>query len=161
MKRKAFLVGAASLLVAATVLISGGTPASSPLLVVRHAGNEVTFTDEQLRALPQVTVRTKTEFTDGVVEFVGPLARDVLAAANIGEATIAHLVAANDYALDVPLRDFQAYNVILAMEANGEKLSRRDKGPIWLMYPLDDHAELQDPAYTIRLIWQLTTVELR
>jgi hypothetical protein len=29
------------------------------------------------------------------------------------------------------------------------------------MYPLDDHAELQDPVYNIRLIWQLTEIELR
>lgn len=165
MNRQAFLSGVASLLVAASVLLSGGTHAASPLLVVRHAGDSgapaVAFTEEQLRALPQTTVRTKTEFTDGVVEFVGPLARDVLAAADLGEATVAHLVAANDYALDVPVSDFDTYNVILALEANGEALSRRDKGPIWLMYPLDDHVELQDPTYTIRLIWQLTAIELR
>jgi len=121
---------------------------------------EAAFTEAQLRAMPQVTVRTRTEFTDGVVEFRGPLARDVLAAANLGEATTAHLVASNDYALDVPVSDFMNYNVILALEANGAELSRRDKGPIWLMYPLDDHQELQDPAYTIRLVWQLITVEL-
>ena len=47
------------------------------------------------------------------------------------------------------------------MTANGERLSRRDKGPIWLIYPLDDHEELKDPVYTIRLIWQLTAMELR
>jgi hypothetical protein len=46
------------------------------------------------------------------------------------------------------------------MQANGKRLSLRDKGPIWLIYPLDDHAELQDPYYTIRLVWQLTKMEL-
>lgn len=165
MNGKAFFLRVASLIVAAAVLVSGGTQAASPLLVVRHAGDSsvpaVSFTEEQLRAMPHTTVRTTTEFTDGVVEFVGPLARDVLAAANLGEATVAHMVAANDYALDVPVSDFENYDVILALEANGQKLSRRDKGPIWLIYPLDDHEELQDPSYTIRLVWQLTTVELR
>jgi len=121
---------------------------------------EAAFTEEQLRAMPQVTVRTRTEFTDGVVEFRGPLARDVLAAANLGEATTAHLVASNDYALDVPVSDFMNYNVILALEANGAELSRRDTGPIWLMYALDDHQELQDTDDTIRLVWQPITVEL-
>ncbi len=111
--------------------------------------------------MPQIKVATSTEFTDGMVEFVGPLARDVLAAADLGSAETALLVAANDYSIEVPVADFQNYNVIMALEANGKKLSRRDKGPIWLIYPLDDHAELQDPSYTIRLVWQLTTVELR
>ena len=164
MMRRSLLAGIAALLVCVTASLSGGPQAASPLLVVRHLGGgapaEVTFTEEQLRAMPQVTIRTRTEFTDGLVEFRGPLARDVLAAANLGDAKTAHLVASNDYALDVPVSDFTNYDVILAMEANGTKLSRRDKGPIWLMYPLDDHPELQDPAYTIRLVWQLVTVEL-
>ncbi len=47
------------------------------------------------------------------------------------------------------------------MYADGERLSLRDKGPLWLMYPIDDHAELQDPLYNVRLIWQLTSMELR
>ncbi len=51
--------------------------------------------------------------------------------------------------------------MILALRTNGARLTIRDKGPIWLMYPLDDHAELRDPVYNSRLIWQLTTMELR
>jgi hypothetical protein len=122
---------------------------------------EVALAEADLRALPQVTIRTRTEFTDGVVEFVGPRARDVLAMIAAGTATTAHMVAANDYAVDIPVSDFAAYDVILAMQANGEPLSLRDKGPLWVMYPIDDHKELLDPLYNIRLIWQLTRVELR
>ena len=51
--------------------------------------------------------------------------------------------------------------MILAMQADGTRLSIRDKGPIWLMYPVDDFPELQDPKYNLRLIWQLTVMELR
>ncbi len=140
--------------------------AADDLLVVRNATDpaqaEVRFSEADLLALPQVTIRTRTEFTDGVVEFVGPLARDAIAFIDVGSATTVHLVAANDYAIDLPFSDLTDYDVILAMQANGERLSIRDKGPVWFMYPLDDHAELQaDPIYTIRLIWQLTVMELR
>ena len=45
------------------------------------------------------------------------------------------------------------------MEANGKKLSRREKGPLWLMYPISDHAELTDPIYLRRLIWQVVRIE--
>ena len=45
------------------------------------------------------------------------------------------------------------------MEADGEKLSRREKGPLWLMYPISDHAELNDPIYLRRLIWQVVRIE--
>jgi len=122
---------------------------------------EATFTEQELQALPQLTVRTRTEFTDGVVDFVGPLARDALARIELGDATTVHLVAANDYTYDIPVSDLMQYDVILAMQANGIRLSMRDKGPIWLMYPLDDHPELQDPRYNNRLVWQLTRMELR
>ena len=151
-----------------TILVLARTTmpaAAEDLLVIRNATDpaqaEVRFSEAELLALPQVTIRTRTEFTDGVVEFIGPLARDAVAFIETGAATSLHLVAANDYAIDIPLSDLTDSDVILALQANGERLTIRDKGPIWLMYPVDDHAELQDPIYTIRLIWQLTTMELR
>lgn len=146
-------------------LMLGASPAAAgTLLTVRSAaqpGAEASFTEAELLAMHQVTIRTRTEFTNGVVEFVGPLARDAIAEVPMGAATTIHLVAANDYAFDIPLSDIRKYDVILAMWANGERLSIRDKGPIWLMYPLDDHTELQDPQYNNRLVWQLTAMELR
>ena len=148
------------------ILAQTAMPADAQsLLVVRNATDpaqaEAGFSEADLLALPQVTIRTRTEFTDGVVEFVGPLARDAVASINTGTATGAHLVAVNDYAIDIPLSDLIKYDVILAMQADGKRLSRRDKGPLWLMYRLDDHPELQDSQYNIRLIWQLTEIELR
>lgn len=135
------------------------------LLVVRNVAApdnpEVRLTEAELLAMPQVTVRTGSEFTDGVVEYVGPLARDVVELVGRHGAETAHLVAANDYSVDIPMEEFFEYDVILAMSADGERLSLRTKGPIWVMYPLDDHAELQDPLYNVRLIWQLTTMEFR
>ncbi|HUS52983.1 MAG TPA: molybdopterin-dependent oxidoreductase [Thermohalobaculum sp.] len=156
----------ACILVAAVIVAGTATPsAAEDLLILSNATDPaqaaVHLSEADLLALPQVTIRTRTEFTDGVAEFVGPLVRDVLALIKTGTATSAHLVAANDYAIDAPLSDFTNYGVILAMQVNGERLSRRDKGPLWVMYPLDDHAELQDPYYTIRLVWQLIELELR
>ena len=151
-----------------TILVFAGTAmpaAAEELLVIRNATDpaqaEVRFSEADLLALPQATIRTRTDYTDGVVEFIGPLARDAVAFIETGTATTVHLVAANDYAIDIPLSDFTDYDVILAMQANGERLTMRDKGPIWLMYPLDDYKEMQDPVFNNRLIWQLTVMELR
>lgn len=157
----------ALVLVAAAGLLGATAAATSddPILVVRSLADpdrpEVRFTEAELLAMPQVTIRTRTEFTDGVVEFVGPLARDILTRVEVEGATTVRAVAANDYSVDIPLEDFFEYDVILAMAANGERLTLRDKGPIWIMYPLDAHEELQDPDFNRRLIWQLTDLELR
>ena len=67
--------------------------------------------------------------------------------------------AANDYYVEIPTEDFRRYDVIMAMQADGVPLARREKGPLWLMYPISGQADLQDPIYIHRLIWQLETVE--
>ncbi len=165
--RGLILRAAASVVLAAVALVpfTVAAPAGDTILVLRNAADparsEVRLTEADLLAMPQVTVRTRTEWTDGVAEYVGPLARDVVARIGAGPATTAHLVAANDYSVDVPIGDFTEYDVIFAMQADGKRLTLRDKGPLWVMYPIDDHAELNDPTYNLRMIWQLTTVELR
>lgn len=123
-------------------------------------GVEVALTEAELFALPQVTVNTENEFVDEMTAFQGPLGRDVLALVGDGGETVV-LTAVNDYAVEVPLEDFINYEVVFATSADGVKFSRRDKGPIWVVYPMSDHQELRDPVFNARLIWQLVRVELK
>ena len=117
------------------------------------------LTLDDLAALPQFEVRTENEFTDGLVTYRGPLVRDVLAELGLERLTTVRFVAANDYYVDIPTSDFAQYGVILAMEADGTPLSLRDKGPLWLMYPISDNPTLRDPIYLRRLIWQVVRIE--
>jgi hypothetical protein len=117
------------------------------------------FTLDELAALPQVTIVTENEFSDGAVEYRGPLVRDVIERLALGDAETLRFTAANDYYVEIPTSDFRDYDVILAMEADGARLSRREKGPLWLMYPISDHSELSDPIYIHRLIWQVVMIE--
>lgn len=123
-------------------------------------GAEVALSDAELWALPQATINTENEFVDAMTAFDGPLGRDVLALVGEG-GTMVVLTAVNDYAVEVPIEDFANYDVVFAMSADGETFSRRDKGPIWVVYPMSDHTELQDPVYNARLIWQLVKVEIK
>ncbi len=138
-------------------LVFAGAPALE--LVSADKSQTLELSLEELEALPQATVRTENEFADGMVTYRGPLVRDVLAKLGLDKLEQVRFIAANDYYVDVPNKDFTDYDAILAMEANGEKLSRREKGPLWLMYPISDHAELKDPIYLRRLIWQVVRIE--
>jgi hypothetical protein len=142
-------------------LAAGVARAQSPALeLVGVAGQvELDLSLEDLAAMPQVTVVTENEFTDGMVSYQGPLVRDVLDMVGLGGLETVRFVAANDYFVEIPTSDFQNYDAILAMEADGKPLSRREKGPLWLMYPISEHAELQDPEYLRRLIWQVVRIE--
>jgi len=66
--------------------------------------------------------------------------------------------AINEFSVTVPASDAYQYNVILALFSDGEAMSIRDKGPIWVIYPMDDHEELLDDSYNSRIIWQLTRI---
>jgi len=150
------------LAVAATALAAAPPAVASDAALTlgsEQAGNTLEFTLDELAALPQTTIVTESEFTDGAVEYTGPLVRDVLEHLAIDNSETIRFTAANDYYVDVPSSDFRRYNVILALEADGTRLSRRDKGPLWLMYPLSDHPELNDPVYNTRLIWQVVRID--
>jgi len=125
-----------------------------------ESGKTLTLSEADLKALPQAVIHTDNEFVDSMTAFEGPLARDVLALLGTNAQTVV-LTAVNDYAVEVPMADFQTYDVVFAMSADGVAFSRRDKGPIWVVYPMSDHPELQDPVFNARLIWQLVKVETK
>ncbi len=136
-------------------MAAGGDPA----LVLARGPVKMELSFRDLDALPKRTIVTGNDFSDGEVAYRGPLVRDVLARLALDRSETVRLLAANDYAIDIPTSDFVTYDVILAMEADGHALSLRDLGPLWLMYPISDHAELRDPAYSSRLIWQVIRIE--
>ena len=138
-------------------LAVAGTPALTLAGATRSDILELSL--EELAALPQVVVETENEFTDGIVAYRGPLVRDVLAKLGLDRLEQVRFVAANDYYVDIPTEDFRMFDAILAMEADGKPLSRREKGPLWLMYPITDFSELEDPIYLRRLIWQVVRIE--
>jgi hypothetical protein len=151
---RALLIGVLSLASSQAAVAAGA------VLQLVGAGDEaLDLSLDDLEAMQQVVVATENEFSDGVVSYRGPLVRDVLALVGLDKLDEVRFTAANDYFVDIPTRDFRDYDAILAMEADGEKLGRREKGPLWLMYPISDHSELRDPVYLRRLIWQVVRIE--
>ena len=146
---------ALALLPSGLAALDGGPVA----LTLQNGAETLELTLEDLKELDQHTVVTANEFTDGPVAYTGPLARDVLGLLGLDGVETVRFTAANDYSIDVPTEDFRDYDAVLAMEADGERLSRRDKGPLWLMYPLSENPELNGPVYNARLIWQVVRVE--
>lgn len=133
--------------------ISGGS--------VTNVGAHAAFDRDMLQKLPQRSMTVVTPWTKGKTEFTGPLLIDVLK--QVGGTSGAKLTATalNDYAVDIPMEDLRAYDVILAMKMNGKVLRVRDKGPLWVIYPWTDaHPELRDERYHGRSIWQLSKIDI-
>ncbi len=113
-----------------------------------------------LESLPQQTVITSTRWTDGVQTFEGPLLRDLLGEVEADGSQLL-LRALNDFEADMPVSDAYDFDVILALTMNGQPLLRRDKGPIWVVYPRDSQAVPQTGVYNARWVWQLSEIEVQ
>lgn len=120
----------------------------------------ITFTREELAALDQAVITTGNDFIDGVAEFKGPLAHEIVDMVARAGLESVRLTSLSDFFIEVSIAELRTYGAILALQQDGVQLSRRDKGPIWLIYPVDIYPELQDSAYTSRQIWQVRTIEL-
>ena len=154
MRRKNFL----KVLFAAVLLALPTMGAAQTILTVSTPEQSATYTLEDLLALPQTTVVTKNDYVDTAATFQGPRLRSVLQPLNVEADATLKMVALNDFSSNVPAVDAFDYDVILAVLRDGEPMSVRDKGPIWVIYPMDDHAELQDNSFNGRLVWQLKSI---
>jgi hypothetical protein len=130
------------------------------LLTLKSSGQTLEITRQQLEALPTHELQTTTAWTDGVRQFKGPLVRDVLGLLEqpIADSATARLIALNEYEVKVAASDYLTWDVILAYEQDGKRLSRVDKGPLWVVYPRDQHDELQDSRVDHRWAWMLRTI---
>lgn len=125
---------------------------------MKNAGDEAAFDLAMLEALPKKEIRTATPWTDGVTTFEGFALKDLLAAVGATGETL-HAVALNDYATDLPASDAEL-GVVIAYKVNGEYISVREKGPLWVIYPFDDRPDLKTETIYGRSIWQLTRLDV-
>lgn len=118
------------------------------------------FDRAMIEDLPSARLETTTVVTDGVKRFDGFYMRDLLEMLGADGQTVT-ASALNDYVINIPAEDFERFDVVVATHMDGERLTPRDKGPLWIVYPRDDHAELQDLRYDYRWVWQLNRLEIR
>ena len=117
------------------------------------------FDMAMLERMKQRSIRTATPWYDNAREFTGPLLRDVLAAAGVPAVGSARFTALNDYRVEIPLDDARRHDVILARLIDGKPIGVREKGPLFVMYPFDEHPELRTTVHLSRCIWQLKSIE--
>lgn len=157
-----------TLIMISTIARAASLPEPEDALLLRISGNieqtnvgdEAHFDRAMLDTLPRETLSTSTVVTDGIHHFGGFMVRDLLERVG-AEGDMAVASALNDYVIEIPMEDFENFDVLVATHMDGEKLTPRDKGPLWIVYPRDDHGELQDIRYDYRWVWQLNRLEIR
>lgn len=124
-----------------------------------NQGDTAVFDLDMLRAMGEVSFATTTPWTEGTHDFTGiPL--QVLAEALGVTSGLIKATAINDYAIEIPVSDAVEGGPILAYLQNGEPMSVRDKGPLWLVYPYDLDEAYQAEVIYSRSIWQLVRLDV-
>jgi hypothetical protein len=163
------LLGALAIASLATITpaLSATLPSPSEKVVLEVTGliantNDGAAADFDLPMLAGLTGRTTTTsapWYDGAHAFSGALGWALLNAVG-ANGTMLRVTALNDYVTDIPISDFRNYPVVLATTFDGQKLSVRDKGPIFIVYPFDEKPELNNETYYGRSAWQVKSIEV-
>lgn len=161
-----FAFGLALACVTATTAFAQPVPAPSetPILTVSgqlettNVGDTVVFDANTLADLGTVTIETNTIWTEGVSTFEGvPLKTLVDLAGVDGGRLLASAI--NNYQVEIPVSDAVEGGPIIAFLMNGERMSVRDKGPLWVIYPYDQNADYRSEVTYSRSIWQVDRIE--
>jgi hypothetical protein len=124
------------------------------------AAGHAQFDLPMLQQMPVAVIKTATPWFDGVHKLSGVKLSDLLKAVGAAGATI-HAIALNDYMVEIPLADAEKDGVIIAYAYDDQPMSVRDKGPLWVIYPLTEHPDLNTPEIQSKMIWQLKAMTIQ
>lgn len=132
----------------APVLLQVDVPAAA-------ASTQFNLTD--LQAFPPISFETETIWTEGVQRFTGVSLLAMMRHLDIKEGTL-ELHAINDYVVEFGVSGAVDGGPIIAYERNGALMSRRDKGPLWIVFPYDSDPVYQTEEIFSKSVWQLVRI---
>lgn len=141
-------------------------PAGEVILTVDGAvsntneGAAAVFDMDALMAMPSVSFTTSTTWTEGTPTFSGVPLKALLDAVGAQGSEIA-AIALNNYSVTIPTDGLTDEAPIIAYEIDGATFSRRDKGPLWIVYPYDSDPAYQNELIYGRSIWQLSRLTVK
>ncbi len=104
--------------------------------------------------------KTRHSWADGVTTFEGVPLAAVLDAVG-AQGTKIRAVAINNYAVRAGCRGSAQISGHPGDEGGRQELRRRDRGPLWVVYPRDSFPELVDEKHNFKWIWQLRSLEIQ
>jgi hypothetical protein len=154
-----------SLLTGATAVAGGLAPPEGKVILTLtgaiHATNgesAASFDLTMLDAMPGRETTAATPWFEDVHTFQGVLLSEVVAAVG-AEGRDLRVRAINGYEATIPAADVADLPIILATRIDGQELSVRDKGPIFIVYPFDLGPHLYNENYFSRSVWQVVSIQ--
>lgn len=140
-------------------------PTDAPILTVSgkiavtNVGDTLQFDRAAWEVLDATIVETSTIWTDEVRVFEGVSLKNLVELLGVTEGTIL-ATAINDYTVEIPITDAVEGGAVIAHLMDGEEMSIRENGPLWVIYPYDSNADYRTEVIYSRSIWQLDRLEV-
>ncbi|MEM9440668.1 MAG: molybdopterin-dependent oxidoreductase [Pseudomonadota bacterium] len=166
MRRLWISLGFALSLIATHVRAELPAPQGTVLLTISgHIGetnvdDRAEFDRDMLQSIGVVEFETRTPWTEGDVRFTGISVAALLERVSPSGASV-RAVAANDYVANIPIAILRDGGAILAMQMDGEPLTLRNKGPLWIIFPWSDKPELDRIEIHNYAVWQLLSMQIQ
>jgi hypothetical protein len=123
--------------------------------------NSIVMDLKTVESVGLVDYKVTDPFEKKEVVFRGPLMSDLLALWQVAkDATKLHIVALNDYAVDVPMADLQKYPVLFALQQDGQYMPVSTRGPAMLVFPYNDF-QFNQTVYNDYWAWQIKTIDVQ
>ncbi len=145
----------------ATGWLASPARAEEPILVVTGLPDgERALTMDDLRQLGGTEITTGSPWTEGPVTFTGVTGRRLVEALQAAGAEVL-ADAINDYRVTIPFEAFDSDDLLIAYALDGQPMSVRDKGPLWVVFPYDSDDRFLSDTYKSYSIWNLNRLEFR
>lgn len=129
-------------------------------IAVTNTEGAAEFDRDMIERFGMVEVVTATPWHKGVVRFEGVPVQKLLDAVG-AKGRFVKATALNDYVTTIPVEDFARYGVILALKKDGDYMSVREKGPLFIVYPYDSDPSLKAQMYYARSAWQVRRLDVQ
>lgn len=117
------------------------------------------FDLDMLQNMRAVSFSTSTDWTEGVSEFTGVPLYEVLTGLGVTQGQITAR-AINDYAVTIEFDEIGEDYPIIAYARDGDVMSVREKGPLWIVFPYDLDGIYRTEQVFAQSIWQLDRLEV-
>ena len=124
-----------------------------------NVGDTLQLDQKMFVALGLEAIETTTIWTEGTQTFEGVSLATLTELLGVMEGKFL-ASAINDYTIEIPVTDAVEGGPFIAIRLNGEFMSIRDKGPLWVIYPYDRSADYRSEVIYSRSIWQLDRIEV-
>jgi hypothetical protein len=142
------------LLLFAPFIFANNVTFSSPTQVT------VTLKLEDIQSLPKTTYTTELPWDKGIAEFTGVKLSTLLTHVYGSIPERIDISGLNNYHATISREDIVSYQPILAYQKDKHYVKVRNKGPYWVVYPLNLYPELNRTKYHAQMVWQVNEFKL-